>query len=471
MRRILVAALVCVGCNSAPNETPDLGLMLDPSGVVIPATDQRPGDATRGYDALVNRGAVRCGVPYNVFTKVMQPATPDLRLPGRTGHNADLAYNETASIAASGVEVVSPNCLTCHAGKINGTLVIGLGNTEQDYTTDQSDQLALAKQLGPMLTSDPLELAELNKFADRFIAIGPYTVLTTLGVNPGDNFAAVLLAHRDPVTLAWSDTPLLDLPPTIGVPLDVPPWWRMKKKHSMFYVDAAHGDLARVEMAAANLCTDTVAEAADIDSYFPDVRAYLESLVPPVWPFPVDATLAAKGKPVFDGTCARCHGTYGDAGVYPNLFIPLDVIGSDPVLAVGSSQFADRFLDWWAKSFYGMTTTLAPKKGYVAPPLDGIWATAPYLHNGSVPTLAALLDSKTRPKYWGRTFDSTDYDLAGIGWNVTVYDHGKAAEPDPTTQKKIYDTDTFGYTNTGHTFGDLLSDGDRGALLEYLKTL
>ena len=67
--------------------------------------------------------------------------------------------------------------------------------------------------------------------------------------------------------------------------------------------------------------------------------------------------------------------------------------------------------------------------------------------------------------------NDTDYDVAALGWNVTVYDHGKAVETDPTVQKKIYDTETFGYTAAGHTFGDLLSDGDRRALLEYLKTL
>jgi mono/diheme cytochrome c family protein len=470
MRRLLFATALVFGCSSSQAPT-DMGPPLDPSGIPIPSSEQRPGDPQKGWDALVNRGAVRCGVPYNVWTKVMQAATPDQLLPDRTGHNATLPYNVTASTAASGVEVVSPNCLTCHAGKINGQLVIGLGNTDQDYTSDQSGQLMLAKQVGPMLTSDQAELAELNKFADRFIAIGPYTVLTTLGVNPGDNFAAVLLAHRDPKTLAWSDTPLLDLPPKIGVPLDVPPWWRMKKKHSMFYVDAGHGDLARIEMAAANLCTDTVAEAMDIDSYFPDVRAYLETLTPPAWPFALNPNLVTAGKQVFEANCARCHGTYGDKGVYPNLLIPLDVIQTDPVLAVGSSQFADRFLDWWSQSFYGQVTMLAPKKGYVAPPLDGIWATAPYLHNGSIPTLAALLDSSQRPKWWGRSFDSSDYDPVAVGWNITVYDHAKADEPNGNIQKQIYDTQTFGYTNTGHTFGDALTAADRTALLEYLKTL
>jgi hypothetical protein len=58
--------------------------------------------------------------------------------------------------------------------------------------------------------------------------------------------------------------------------------------------------------------------------------------------------------------------------------------------------------------------------GYIAPPLDGIWATAPYLHNGSVPDLATLLKSSSRPTYWLRSFDDGDYDLTNVGWKCTT---------------------------------------------------
>jgi hypothetical protein len=102
--------------------------------------------------------------------------------------------------------------------------------------------------------------------------------------------------------------------------------------------------------------------------------------------------------------------------------------------------------------------------GYVAPPLDGIWATAPYFHNGSVPTIEAVLDSSKRPTYWTRSFQSTDYDQAAVGWMFT------AVQPDPT-MNRIYDTTQLGYGNGGHLYGDALDDADRTAVLEYLKTL
>ena len=88
-----------------------------------------------------------------------------------------------------------------------------------------------------------------------------------------------------------------------------------------------------------------------------------------------------------------------------------------------------------------------------------------------MPTLAALLDSTTRPTYWTRSFDSTDFDQGAVGWNFSALDHGKAAETDDKTKRALYDTTRIGYANAGHTFGDALSADDRAAVIEYLKTL
>ena len=100
---------------------------------------------------------------------------------------------------------------------------------------------------------------------------------------------------------------------------------------------------------------------------------------------------------------------------------------------------------------------------YIAPPLDGVWATAPYFHNGSVPKLSMVIDSSTRPTYWRRPFDSRAYDLKDPGWRHTT--------PDGPVDTNTYDTTQRGYGNQGHTFGDDLTDEERRALLEYLKTL
>lgn len=444
----------------APTDIPD-GM------IYIPADPQRDGDPDAGYHALLNNGYVSCGIPWTAYSQVFGAAEPELQLPDRDGKNATLPYYQTSYTTPGGVELVSANCLQCHAGFINGQLVIGLGESTGDFTSPVGGTAALA---GALLT-DPDEKAELQRFVDRLAAVEPYTQTKTIGSNPADNVAAVLFAHRDPETFAWNDPPLLELPEVNPFPVDVPPWWWMKKKHAMFYVAAGRGDHARTMMASATLCTDDIDEARAIDAYFPDVRAYIESLEPPKYPWPVDATLAAAGQTIFEATCAGCHGTYGADGVYPNLLAPLALIGTDPMLAQGAAQFSGRFLDWFNNSFYGEVAHLAPETGYMAPPLDGVWATAPYFHNGSVPTVAAVLESAARPQYWTRSFDSTDYDPAALGWDIVALDHGQADEPAANERKKIYDTTLAGHTNTGHTFGDALPPADRLAVIEYLKTL
>jgi mono/diheme cytochrome c family protein len=473
-------ALSCSGVEAPPATTSsgdpppdggpptDAGGPADPApGTALPKDPQREGDPAAGYTALVNNGYVTCGVPWSAYSKVYGPAAPELKLPGRTGKNQDLPYYYTAYTAASGVEVVSTNCLICHAGFINGELVVGLGAADGNFTSDPSAQA----QAAGFLISDPAEKAEWSKWAGRMKAIGPYTTTLTVGVNPADNLAAVLFAHRDRETLAWSDEPLMDLPPKEVVPVDVPPWWRMARKNAMFYTGGGRGDHARMMMTASTLCTDSVAEAESIDAYFPDVAAYIASIKAPKYPFPIDQALADKGKPIFEQTCAKCHGTYGEGGSYPNLLIAADDVGTDSLLLLGSSQFADIYVKWFNESFYGKVSKLEPQDGYVAPPLDGIWATAPYLHNGSVPTIAALLESGTRPKFWTRSFESTDLDQAAVGWKFTSLAAGQDAEPTASKRVLIYDTTKPGYGNGGHVFGDALSPADRSAVIEYLKTL
>jgi hypothetical protein len=483
MKTLLAAPLVAASiaglaaCSNGPAATTMGGTGGDasaPSGTPIAADPQRSGDAAKGYTALVNEGYVSCGVPYTAYAQAFGAAPADLQLPGRDPKSATLPYNLTRFTTSDGVDVVSANCLTCHAGTVKGKLVVGLGDTQGDFTSNSQGMQAGLAQL---LLTDQKEKDHLTKFVGRLNAIGPYTQTLTVGVNPADNLAAVLFAHRDRQTLAWSDTPLLDLPPVAVVPVDVPPWWRMARKNAMFYVAGGRGDHARIEMTASTLCTDSVAEAKTIDAYFPDIAAYLASIVPPAYPSTIDAKLADQGRGVFASTCARCHGTYGDGGAYPNLLVSLAEVGSDPLLATGSTQFAAIYVKWFNESFYGELAHLDPQPGYVAPPLDGIWATAPYLHNGSVPTIAALLDSKTRPRFWSRkydadgTYDSNDYDDAGLGWNFTASDHGQASETDTVKQKHLYDTTQPGYSNAGHTYGDALSAADRTAVIEYLKTL
>ena len=208
------------------------------------------------------------------------------------------------------------------------------------------------------------------------------------------------------------------------------------------------------------------------EDHFRDVLAYITSLRPPKYPGHVDKTLASRGRVLFDQSCSNCHGTYGDEWTYLNRRVQLDEIGTDPVrltaLTVeGRKKYAD---SWFAHA--GETNaqqTLTDPDGYVAPPLDGIWASAPYLHNGSVPTLWHLMHPDDRPVIWRPV--SIDMDEGKVGLTIEEVVEMPESTQDAILRRSYFDTQQFGKSRAGHTFPDQLSESEKQAVLEYLKTL
>jgi mono/diheme cytochrome c family protein len=240
----------------------------------------------------------------------------------------------------------------------------------------------------------------------------------------------------------------------------------MRKKNALYHNGMGRGDFARSMMAASLMTLRSDEEAARIDQHFVDVQAFLHSLTPPLYPINVDEQISAQGEKIFTKRCASCHGSYGEKSEFPNLLIALDKIGTDPAMARGAVNTFHSHADSYNKGWFSSgvhAARMEPELGYVAPPLDGVWATAPYLHNGSVPNLETLLDSTKRPRYWQRTFKAKDYDIEHVGWHFE--------EPTTGGDKTIYDTTLPGHSNSGHTFGDSLTTTERTALIEYLKTL
>ena len=192
---------------------------------------------------------------------------------------------------------------------------------------------------------------------------------------------------------------------------------------------------------------------------------------------PIDRELAKSGETLFRGNCSKCHGTYGPAGRYPNKIISLEEIGTDRRRFDGiEPRFGEYYnQSWFAKERTGWLSdgyAVKASTGYQAPPLDGIWATAPFFHNGSVPTVYNVLNSLTRPVRFVRSFKTEvgDYDPQRLGWKVTEVDSPAGDQP-PIERRKVYDTSVVGRSNRGHTFGDHLTDAQRMAIIEYLKTL
>ena len=139
------------------------------------------------------------------------------------------------------------------------------------------------------------------------------------------------------------------------------------------------------------------------EAEFEDVLAYIESLPAPRWPFALDRGLATRGRPVFERACASCHGTYGDPPTYPLVDVPIDTVGTDRLRhdAVATADRATYGDSWFTG--YDPSAVHTEPEGYVAPPLDGVFASAPYFHNGAVPTLWHVLHPDARPAAWTTT--------------------------------------------------------------------
>jgi len=114
-----------------------------------------------------------------------------------------------------------------------------------------------------------------------------------------------------------------------------------------------------------------------------------------------------------------------------------------------------------------LTATNEPLLAYKARPLDGIWATAPYLHNGSVASLYELLlpASERMESFW---VGSREYDPVKVGYQTSQPTSGLGFELNTREGGKIIE----GNSNIGHEYGaETFDEEDRMALIEYMKTL
>src|SRR5450755_27568 len=454
---VLAAAGLCLSFNSY------ILLRSGDDPVPVSPSRQRPGNSKEGYLYLTTGDYLRSGIPLSLFK--MGFGKSAINYLNRDSLNKDIPYDYTVLHAPNGEPVVAPNCMQCHAQVFEGKLVIGLGNSTIDFSHGQKmdpKNAAAAERL--LKKMDPQKYEAAEPFLRVVKGIGGQLHTEVRGVNTADRLAALLASHRDPKTFRWSDQAMLDVSADV-IPTDVPAWWMLKKKNAMFYNGFGRGDFGRFLMASNLLTVNDTAESREVDAHFNDVLAYINSIKPPVYPNTVNRALAKQGGILFVQNCSKCHGSYGNDGKYPNLLIPESEIQTDSLLYKSNYQ-SYQFVEWFNNSCFAQgdhPARLEPLNGYIAPPLDGIWITAPYLHNGSVPDLETLLNSRQRPRYWSRDFDNPEYDYDKLGWKYSVHDSAQG--------KTAYNTTLPGYGNYGHTYGDKLSNRERKAIIEYLKTL
>ncbi len=267
---------------------------------------------------------------------------------------------------------------------------------------------------------------------------------------------------------------------------DLPSVWYQKGREGMqLHWDGNNTSLQERNLSAAFAATlPTTIDKCGLRR----VARYLETLGPP--PFPearIDRALAERGKPVYDQVCAHCHGAsrppFKSEGVGEGAgtVVPLGKIGTDParfnsytpeLARAQNLLYAEYPLgdsagcpgDPEAKGYPARFNHFRKTDGYASSPLDGLWLRAPYLHNGSVPTLRDLLKpSQERPRAFWIGYDVYDYKDVGF---IT---QGPGAEAGGWR----YDTAATGNGNQGHegrVYGTELSDAEKDALIEYLKT-
>ena len=198
---------------------------------------------------------------------------------------------------------------------------------------------------------------------------------------------------------------------------------------------------------------------------------FVNELPAPAYPFEVDMGKAFLGKLVYDASCQGCHESQA--------FMKIDDVGTDKGRALGLTVGGRQLL------IAGLRATCPEDKddrcnatdeeiiadrqsegkaGYTAIPLSGLWARAPYLHNGSVPDIYSFLVPSARPaKFFTGNLKFNKDRLGYIS--------------DETGSE--YDTNLEGYSNLGHSDKDVFFGGidfelnsyAREVLTEYLKTL
>ena len=366
------------------------------------------------------------------------------------------------------------NCATCHAGTVRDDaasaprIVLGMPAHRIDlqgyarfltatvddprfnYTTlveaiqkaDPSfswwDRLTYRLFVIPAIQKAVRRLAEQNSWFDKRPPQGPGRVDT---FNPYKRLLGFDMNADDTVGTA-----------------DLPSLWNQRVRRGLWLHWDGNNDLVEERNKSAAIGAGATPESLDLAS-LKRIEDWILDLRPPAYPRQrLRPALVDRGRQTYQAACSRCH----DVGS-PQVgqVVEIGEIKTDPErlrsftaeLAVRMNTIGTGY-PWQFKHF-------RKTNGYSNMPLDGIWLRAPYLHNGSVPTLRALMFPDERPAVFFRAYDVYDWDKGGF----------VSTGPDAEKGGVRFDTSLRGNGNGGHLYGTDLSADDRQALIEYLKTL
>ena len=444
--------------------------------VFIPVSVAVGGNPEKGFQLLLDKAYLPADLDQEVFdalwtvwpeplkSKAEQASTAKRREMamdryGLLPHPSDPSRSMQYVVGSSGSWTMS--CLACHQGQVAGTVVPGVPNTNYELETF-TEEVRLVK------------IAQGKSFGHMDIGSLLLPLGTTSGTTNAVIFGVALMHHRDAALNIISRSPRFDL---THHDMDAPPWWHYRKRKTL-YADGFAPQGSRMLMQFLLVRENGPEKFVDWESDFEHVEAWLESLQPPNWSGEIDDSLAGKGELIFREHCGRCHGKYGESDEYPESVVPIDEIGTDRVrFDALTNKERSALNNSWFGHFGRDAVSIGSRQrplGYVAPPLDGVWASAPYFHNGSVPTLWHVLHRESRPSVWRRT--PAGYDTQKVGLEIEERSVSWFAEAVsdgmPSAQRRQYfDTSKLGKSAKGHSYPDALTHLEKTAVLEYLKTL
>jgi hypothetical protein len=399
--------------------------------------------------------------------------------PGRTPYDAPLGFSR----ARVGVERMAINCAFCHvttfrrapdapleyalAGPGNVVDVLGYQNF---LTRSARDPRFTADTLLPVIDQE-LRLSWIDRLIYRY-AIIPVTRKRLL--EQGERFAWIANHDRppwgpgriDPFNPVKFDMLGLADDKTIGNS-DMLAIWNLDAREAIrpdapLHWDGLNNSIYEVVLSSALGDGMTAKEYDDrTDASLQRIEAFLRRSKPPASPYRPDTAAVTRGRSVYLTQCASCH----DAnGAHTLTVISWQDVQTDPHRIEMWTPMARDTYNNYRKGYDWGFSHFQKLNGYIAEPMDGLWLRAPYLHNGSVPTLEDLLKApEARPKRFVRGTEVLDAERGGFV--------APACDPGDTKPGVFcYDTALPGNSNSGHVYGTDLAPHDKSDLLAYLLT-
>jgi len=422
------------------------------------------------------------GLPYEIW-RVLPVLFAD-KLPKRPGqgyerlgfifeNNAPKARAVGTTYVEGRVATVGLNCATCHTGTLRESpdaprqVIPGMPAHQMDLQGYANFLTACARD--PRFEADTIieairkqdpEFSWFTSLVYRFIVIKRTRdgILERAKVNAWFDDRPLQGPGRVDTFNPYKRMFNFDLKADTSVgTADLPPLFNQRIRQGMWLHWDGNNNLVEERNKSAAIGAGATEDSLDLAS-LDRVATWALDLKPPAFPpAHIDQSRVAKGGQVYQSACARCHAPGGAA---VGQVTPIAEVGTDPERLNSFTALLVEKMNTigtgkpWKFSHFRKT------EGYANMPLDGVWLRAPYLHNGSVPTLRALLFPEERPRTFYRGYDVYDWQRVGF-----VSD-GPAAERDGVR----FETGERGNGNAGHLYGRDLPPADREALIEYLKT-